>query len=439
MTVCVWNWKVTAPPTVCVCLCVYERERHLQEHRERHDCVCVELEGNRATYWNICVCTRESATYSDMCVTAPPTVCVCVWNWKVTAPPTGTSVCLCVRERERHLQRHVLSSNYTCVCVCVRERDMTVCVCVCVWNWKKNVVVAANKVSSKVCAVSFSADSSYFVTSGNRHVKFWYLDHNKTNKVNATVPLLGRSGLLGELRTNGFSDVACVSLCVSVSLVNATVPLLGRSGLLGELRTNCFSDVACGRGKRSSSTFCITSSGLLCEFNDDGSWTSGWSYGPCVDRSRPTDSQELAAGSSSPVRSTTPGPRPHQDLDHTRPSTTPGPRPHQDLNHTRASTTPGPRPHGSPTSDTTELGQCSCAWTLARWRSMFFSDESHFQLYHADGRVRVWCHFSERYAEANVLRQVAHGAVVSWCGEAFAMDSAHVCNQWQPECTSLPR
>ncbi|MEQ2245712.1 Mitogen-activated protein kinase-binding protein 1, partial [Ilyodon furcidens] len=52
-----------------------------------------------------------------------------------------------------------------------------------VWNWKKNVVVAANKVSSKVTAVSFSYDSSYFVTAGNRHVKFWYLDHTKTSKV----------------------------------------------------------------------------------------------------------------------------------------------------------------------------------------------------------------------------------------------------------------
>ncbi|XP_059209066.1 mitogen-activated protein kinase-binding protein 1 isoform X2 [Centropristis striata] len=101
-----------------------------------------------------------------------------------------------------------------------------------VWNWKKNVVVAANKVSSKVTAVSFSDDSSYFVTAGNRHVKFWYLDHAKTSKVNATVPLLGRSGLLGELRNNFFSDVAC------------------------------------GRGRQAASTFCITSSGLLCEFND---------------------------------------------------------------------------------------------------------------------------------------------------------------------------
>ncbi len=53
-----------------------------------------------------------------------------------------------------------------------------------------------------------------------------------------------------------------------LSQVNATVPLLGRSGLLGELRNNFFSDVACGKGRKANSTFCITSSGLLCEFND---------------------------------------------------------------------------------------------------------------------------------------------------------------------------
>ncbi|XP_019124215.2 mitogen-activated protein kinase-binding protein 1 [Larimichthys crocea] len=100
-----------------------------------------------------------------------------------------------------------------------------------VWAWKKDVIVAANKVSSKVTGVSFSEDSSYFVTVGNRHIKFWYLDHCKANKASAPVPLLGRSGLLGELRNNFFCDVAC------------------------------------GRGSTSDSTFCITSSGLLCEFN----------------------------------------------------------------------------------------------------------------------------------------------------------------------------
>ncbi|XP_054871641.1 mitogen-activated protein kinase-binding protein 1-like isoform X2 [Amphiprion ocellaris] len=100
-----------------------------------------------------------------------------------------------------------------------------------VWAWKKDVVVAANKVSSKVTGVSFSEDSSYFVTVGNRHVKFWYLEHCKANKSSAPVPLLGRSGLIGELRNNFFCDVAC------------------------------------GRGSKCDSTFCITSSGLLCEFN----------------------------------------------------------------------------------------------------------------------------------------------------------------------------
>lgn len=58
----------------------------------------------------------------------------------------------------------------------------------CVCAEQKNVVVAANKVSSKVTAVSFSDDSSYFVTAGNRHVKFWYLDHDKTSKVPADPP-----------------------------------------------------------------------------------------------------------------------------------------------------------------------------------------------------------------------------------------------------------
>lgn len=53
----------------------------------------------------------------------------------------------------------------------------------CVVCLQKDVVVAANKVSSKVTGVSFSEDSSYFVTVGNRHIKFWYLDHCKASKV----------------------------------------------------------------------------------------------------------------------------------------------------------------------------------------------------------------------------------------------------------------
>uniref|UniRef100_A0A8B9CIL3 WD repeat domain 62 n=1 Tax=Anser brachyrhynchus TaxID=132585 RepID=A0A8B9CIL3_9AVES len=46
------------------------------------------------------------------------------------------------------------------------------------------------------------------------------------------------------------------------------VPLVGRSGLLGELHNNVFCGVACGRGQALGSTFCVSHSGLLCHFNE---------------------------------------------------------------------------------------------------------------------------------------------------------------------------
>lgn len=40
-----------------------------------------------------------------------------------------------------------------------------------------------------------------------------------------------------------------------------TVPLMGRSAILGEQRNNYFIDVACGRGEMGDSTFAITRDG----------------------------------------------------------------------------------------------------------------------------------------------------------------------------------
>ncbi|XP_053396719.1 mitogen-activated protein kinase-binding protein 1-like isoform X2 [Mercenaria mercenaria] len=101
-----------------------------------------------------------------------------------------------------------------------------------VWNWRTGSKVASNKVSSKVSAVSFSADGSYFVTVGMRHVKFWYLDSSKS-KINSI-----------------------------------TLPLNGRNGILGDHRNNFFCDVAAGTGSLEKSTFCVTQSGYLCQFNE---------------------------------------------------------------------------------------------------------------------------------------------------------------------------
>ncbi|XP_035170208.1 WD repeat-containing protein 62-like, partial [Oxyura jamaicensis] len=100
-----------------------------------------------------------------------------------------------------------------------------------VWAWKQGSLVASNKASCSVSAVAFSEDG-YFVTVGQRHVKFWFLDSAREMKIKETVPLVGRSGLLGELHDNVFCGVAC------------------------------------GRGPALGSTFCVSHSGLLCHFNE---------------------------------------------------------------------------------------------------------------------------------------------------------------------------
>ena len=66
-----------------------------------------------------------------------------------------------------------------------------------VWDWHNNIKVASNKISTKVKAISFAENGNYFVTSGNRHIKFWYLEYSRS-KYKEPVPLMGRSAILGE-------------------------------------------------------------------------------------------------------------------------------------------------------------------------------------------------------------------------------------------------
>ncbi len=91
-----------------------------------------------------------------------------------------------------------------------------------VWNCRTKFKVASNKVACKVKGIAFSQDGSYFVTVGNRHVKFWYL---------------------------------------TVSSLLETVPLRGRAAILGDMKNNYFCDVVCGRGANSHLTYAITTNG----------------------------------------------------------------------------------------------------------------------------------------------------------------------------------
>jgi WD40 repeat protein len=99
-----------------------------------------------------------------------------------------------------------------------------------VWNLKTKFKVASNKIACKVKGIAFTRDGSFFVTVGNRHVKYWYL---------------------------------------TVSSLMETVPLKGRAAILGEMRNSYFCDVVCGTGECVHSTYTITTNGVLCEFNNE--------------------------------------------------------------------------------------------------------------------------------------------------------------------------
>ncbi|KAI7900323.1 quinon protein alcohol dehydrogenase-like superfamily [Cokeromyces recurvatus] len=103
-----------------------------------------------------------------------------------------------------------------------------------VWDWKKGTKIAGNKVTSRVNAVSFSQDGSYFVTAGLRHVKFWYL--NKSSKGNISS--------------------------------RETQVLDGRSGILGVLRDGNFVNVTCDKSSNTGYTYFITDTGILCTFKE---------------------------------------------------------------------------------------------------------------------------------------------------------------------------
>ncbi|CAF1595930.1 unnamed protein product, partial [Adineta ricciae] len=98
-----------------------------------------------------------------------------------------------------------------------------------VWSWKDKKKLASNKCTCSIRRIAFAEDGSYFVTVGNRHVKFWYL-------------------------------ISTASLEV--------VPLRGRYAILAERKDNFFTDVVCGRGDCAGMTYVITSNGLICQFDE---------------------------------------------------------------------------------------------------------------------------------------------------------------------------
>ncbi len=68
-----------------------------------------------------------------------------------------------------------------------------------------------------------------------------------------------------------------------------------------------------------------------------------------------------------------------------------------------------------------EWANAHIRWHLALWRGVLFTDESRFSLYKADGGLSVWRRVGKRFADVNVMDQVAHGGggVMVWAGICY--------------------
>ncbi|KAI8057333.1 hypothetical protein BDF22DRAFT_740869 [Syncephalis plumigaleata] len=91
-----------------------------------------------------------------------------------------------------------------------------------VWQWRQGIKLTSNKIANKAINMLFSADGSFCMASGQRFVKYWYLDPNgnipmcKTSSREQSSPrparvLPARSGILGDLCNSTFLDAACSS------------------------------------------------------------------------------------------------------------------------------------------------------------------------------------------------------------------------------------
>lgn len=106
-----------------------------------------------------------------------------------------------------------------------------------IWNWREEKVLSTQKLVNKVHSIDFQEDDEYFVTAGDRHLKWWYL----------------HEVIEGE----------------SVSVEGKP------ASIMEEHRTSVFVDIVCGKLQFDGNVYCTTASGLLCMFNSERS-VSKW-------------------------------------------------------------------------------------------------------------------------------------------------------------------
>ena len=99
------------------------------------------------------------------------------------------------------------------------------------WDWESGRKLSVQRIGNKVFSINFHKDGHYFVTAGDRHLKWWYITEVLDGEA---VGLEGKPASIAEAQ-----------------------------------RTSIFVDVICGYGSTEGVTFCTTAQGVLCTFNQE--------------------------------------------------------------------------------------------------------------------------------------------------------------------------
>ena len=103
-----------------------------------------------------------------------------------------------------------------------------------VWFWKDAEIITTQKIGNKVNSISFHHQGSFFVTAGDKHLKWWNLQYQSENATEDPYEVVGKP-----------------------------------ASILENLAQAAFTDVCCGYDDYSSFVYCTTSTGVLCVFNDE--------------------------------------------------------------------------------------------------------------------------------------------------------------------------
>lgn len=146
-----------------------------------------------------------------------------------------------------------------CKASCLLPRCLYCVLCRCLAMFQKNVLLPYSR--RFIMIVAYTACLLILVL-----IVQSLISNAKCMSVTQYVPTTLLYDLIKSLKALVQSDLNLYSMLTVFQV--GTVPLVGRSGLLGDLHNNVFGGVACGKGKNAGSTFCVSFSGVLCQFNE---------------------------------------------------------------------------------------------------------------------------------------------------------------------------